>query len=71
MSGLPHQDKRDVFDTAASRFDTLASDVEKDYWVCLVLEAPYNRLLLGPHPPEPPLGCNDGNSIDQPILPIN
>lgn len=46
---LPDQDKRDVFDAAASRFDTLASYVEKDFWVCLVLEALYNRLPNG-HP---------------------
>ncbi len=46
---LPDQDKRDVFDAAASRFDTLSSYVEKDFWVCLVLEALYNRLPDG-HP---------------------
>ncbi|MYD94229.1 MAG: nucleotidyl transferase AbiEii/AbiGii toxin family protein [Chloroflexi bacterium] len=46
---LPDQDKRDVFEAAASRIDTLPSYVEKDLWVCLVLEALYNRLPDG-HP---------------------
>ena len=46
---LPDQDKRDVFEAAASRVDTPASYVEKDLWVCLVLEALYNRLPDG-HP---------------------
>ena len=31
---LPEQDKRDVFEAAASRLDTLPSYVEKDFWVC-------------------------------------
>ena len=46
---LPDQGKRDVFEAAASRLDTLPSYVEKDLWVCLVLEALYNRLPDG-HP---------------------
>ena len=41
---LPAQDKRDVFEAAASRLDTLPSYVEKDFWVCLVLDVLYNRL---------------------------
>ena len=41
---LTDQDKRDVFEAAASRLDTLPSYVEKDFWVCLVLEALYNWL---------------------------
>ena len=41
---LPEQDKRDVFEAAASRHDTLPSYIEKDFWVCLVLEVLYNRL---------------------------
>ena len=47
---LPDQDRRDVFEAAADRLDTLASYVEKDFWVCLVLNALYNRLPEG-HPP--------------------
>ena len=46
---LPEQDKRDVFEVAANRLDTLPSYVEKDFWVCLVLEVLYNRLSDG-HP---------------------
>lgn len=41
---LPDRDKRDVFEAAASRLDTLPSYVEKDFWVSLVLEVLYNQL---------------------------
>ena len=41
---LPDQDKRDVFEAAASRLDMLPSYIEKDFWVCLVLDALFNRL---------------------------
>ena len=41
---LPEQDKRDVFEAAANRLDTLSNYVEKDFWVCLVLDALYHRL---------------------------
>ena len=41
---LSEQDKRDVFGAAAGRLDTLPSYVEKDFWVCFVLDALYNRL---------------------------
>ena len=33
------QDRRDVFEAAANRLDTLPSYVEKDLWVCVVLDA--------------------------------
>lgn len=46
---LPDQDKRDVFEAAASRLDTLPTYVEKDFWVCLVLDLLYNNLPEG-HP---------------------
>ena len=46
---LPDQDKRDVFESAASRIDTLPTYVEKDFWVCLVLDLLYNNLPKG-HP---------------------
>ena len=46
---LPEQDRRDVFEAAASRLDTLPGYVEKDFWVCLVLDALYNWLPKG-HP---------------------
>ena len=41
---LPEQEKRDVFGAAASRLDTMPSYVEKDFWVCLVLDTLFNRL---------------------------
>ena len=40
---LSEQDRHDVFEAAASRLDTLPGYVEKDFWVCLVLDALYNR----------------------------
>ena len=46
---LAERDRRDVFEAAASRLDTLPSYVEKDFWVCLALEVLYNRLPAG-HP---------------------
>ena len=46
---FPEQDRRDVFEAAASRLDTLPSYVEKDFWVCLVLDVLFNRRPDG-HP---------------------
>ena len=46
---LPERDRRDVFEAAAIRIDTLPSYVEKDFWVSLVLEVLYNQLPLD-HP---------------------
>lgn len=46
---LPEQEKRDVFESAARRLDTLPSYIEKDFWVCLVLDTLFNR-LPGGHP---------------------
>ena len=46
---LPEEGRRDVFEAAASRLDTPANYVEKDFWVCLALEALYNQLPEG-HP---------------------
>ncbi|WP_114966495.1 nucleotidyl transferase AbiEii/AbiGii toxin family protein [Alkalilacustris brevis] len=46
---LSDQDRKDVFEAAADRLDTLPSYVEKDFWVCFVLDALYNR-LPGGHP---------------------
>ena len=49
LVALPEQDRRDVFEAAASRLDTLPGYVEKDFWVCLVLDALFNRRPEG-HP---------------------
>lgn len=46
---LPERDQQDVFEAAANRLDTLPSYVEKDLWVCVVLDALYNGLPDG-HP---------------------
>ena len=46
---LSEQDKSDVFEAAARRLGTLPGYVEKDFWVCFVLDALYNGLLSG-HP---------------------
>jgi len=46
---LSDQDRKDVFEAAAERLDALPSYVEKDFWVCFVLDALYNRLPDG-HP---------------------
>ena len=46
---LPQRDRRDVFESAADRLDTVPSHVEKDFWVCLVLDLLYRRLPKG-HP---------------------
>ena len=41
---LSERDRQDVFESAARRLDTLSGHVEKDFWVCLVLDALYNGL---------------------------
>ena len=49
LLALPEQDRRDIFQAAASRLDTLPGYVEKDFWVCIVLDALFNRRPEG-HP---------------------
>jgi hypothetical protein len=46
---LPPGEQADVFTVAAQRIGTIPSYVEKDFWVCLVLEALYHGLPAG-HP---------------------
>lgn len=46
---LPERGRQDVYAAAANRLDTLPSYVEKDLWVCVVLDALYNGLPDG-HP---------------------
>ncbi len=58
---LPEQDRRDVFEAAADRLDTLPSYVEKDFWVCLVLDALYNRLS----PEHPKLLFKGGTALSK------
>ena len=46
---LESQERIDVFTAAAQRMGTLPYYVEKDFWVCLTLDALYNDLPSG-HP---------------------
>ena len=46
---LPPTDQADVFTVGAQRIGTIPSYVEKDFWVCLVLEALYHGVPAG-HP---------------------
>lgn len=46
---LPDRDRRDVFEATAERLDTLASYVEKDFWVCRTLDVLFNDRPAG-HP---------------------
>lgn len=46
---LQEKDRKDVFEQAAKRLYTEAGYIEKDFWVCLVLDALYNGLPEG-HP---------------------
>ena len=46
---LPEQDRRDVFTTASRHLGTAPDYVEKDFWVCLVLDLLFNAPPEG-HP---------------------
>ena len=54
---LPEQDRRDVFAATARRLDTVPEFVEKDFWVCLVLD------VLQQHAREPPPDPLQGRHI--------
>jgi Nucleotidyl transferase AbiEii toxin, Type IV TA system len=41
---LPAVDRQDIFDAEAARMGTLARYVEKDFWVCCILDILYNGL---------------------------
>lgn len=43
---LPAADRLDVFEAEATRLNTLASYMEKDFWVCCVLDTLYNALPI-------------------------
>ena len=43
LFALPEHDRRDVFEAAASRLDTVPGYVEKHFWACLVLDTLFNR----------------------------
>ena len=46
---LPKPDRWEVFARTANRLNTSPSNVEKDFWVCLVLDIVFNQLPKG-HP---------------------
>ncbi len=46
---LSAQDRKDVFEATAEELNTLSTYIEKDFWLCLVLDILYNGLPLG-HP---------------------
>ena len=45
--GASDADRRDLFLTAAARLGTAVQNVEKDFWVCWVLDALFNGLEPG------------------------
>jgi len=64
---LPEQDLRDVYAGSANRLDTLPSYVEKDLWVCVVLDTLYNGLHYG----SPKLLFKGGTSLSKAFGLIN
>ena len=46
---LPEQDRKGIFDQASTRLRGKANYMEKDFWVCLVLDVLYHQ-LPGGHP---------------------
>ena len=58
---LGERDRRDVLDAAASRLDTPPSYVEKDLWVCVVLDALFNGMPDG----RPRLLLKGGTSLSK------
>jgi len=55
------QERRDIFDACAERLDTLPTYIEKDFWVCNVLDALYN----GRAPDQPRLLFKGGTSLSK------
>lgn len=58
---LPDQDRRDIFEAAARRLNTLPGYVEKDFWVCRVLDVLYHGV---PHE-HPKLMFKGGTSLSK------
>lgn len=46
---LPEHERNEIFERTADRLGTAASHVEKDFWVCFVLDTLFNRLPKGHH----------------------
>jgi hypothetical protein len=60
---LPPGEQADVFTAGAQRIGTIPSYVEKDFWVCFVLEALYHGLPAG----HPKLLFKGGTSLSKPF----
>jgi len=58
---LSSTERADIFTAAAQRLGTIPSYVEKDFWVCLVLDALYNGLPAG----RPKLLFKGGTSLSK------
>jgi hypothetical protein len=66
--GYSAEDRRDFFEATADDFDTVPTYVEKDFWVCLTLDALYN----GPTTVERPrLLFKGGTSLSKVFQVIN
>ncbi len=44
FQAFPGRDRQDIFEATAARLDTVAPYVEKDAWVCLLLDVLFNHL---------------------------
>ena len=58
---LPERDQAEIFDTIAEDLGTLGSYVEKDFWVCLVLDHLFNGLSED----HPALSFKGGTSLSK------
>jgi hypothetical protein len=58
---LPAIERQDIFEAEASQLGTLASYVEKDFWVCCVLDILYNALS----PEHPRILFKGGTSLSK------
>ena len=59
--GRDAEERRDIFDACAERLDTIPTYIEKDFWVCHVLDALYN----GRAPDQPRLLFKGGTSLSK------
>jgi Nucleotidyl transferase AbiEii toxin, Type IV TA system len=58
---LPEEDRRDVFEAKADQLGTQPTYIEKDFWVCIVLDILYNGLPSG----QPRLLFKGGTSLSK------
>ncbi len=60
FDALKQQDRRDLFEAAAVRLGTTAQAIEKDFWVCRVIDAMFKGL-----PAQPKLFFKGGTSLSK------